>query len=364
MKISEVIDIIEDFAPPVYAESYDNVGLLVGDKNMKLKGILLTLDVIESTIDEAIEKNLNFIISHHPLIFSGLKSLTGRNATERIVMRAIKNDIAIYAAHTNLDSVTGGVSFRMGELLGLKNIHILSPIKDNLIKLVIYTPFDYSFTIRQALNECKAGHIGAYNNCTFSTAGSGRYCATEGANPFRGEIGVLHTEGEDKIETIISKNNLSTTLAAIKKVHPYEEPAYDIFQLLNIDNRIGLGIVGDLEKDTSMVEFLNNIKKVFGLTFLKHSPIALNNIRRVALCGGAGSSLIKEAIHSKADVYLTGDIKYHDYFIPENKMTLVDIGHFESEQFTLDIIYDVLIKKITTFAICKTTLNCNPVNYL
>ena len=263
MKLEKVINVIEDFAPPAFAESYDNVGLLVGDKDMVVSGILLTLDVIEESIDEAINRGLNLIVSHHPIIFSGLKSLTGSNMIERIVMRAIKNNIAIYAAHTNVDKVIDGVSFRMGEKLNLQNMKIILP--DNSV------------------------------------------CG---------------------------------------------------------ENQIGLGVIGELDECMDATDFLELTKERFNLKFLKYSPLAKSKIKRVALCGGSGSSLISNAISRNADIFITGDIKYHDYFLAENKIIIVDIGHFESEQFTLDIFYDVLIKNITNFTVCKTTMNCNPVNYL
>lgn len=364
MIVSEVIEIIEAFAPPALAESFDNVGLIVGDKSMRVSGILLTLDVVEESIDEAVVRGLNLIITHHPLIFSPLKSLTGQSYIERVIIRAIKQGVAIYSAHTNIDSVSGGVSFKLGEKLGLSNMSVLSPVKNNLLKLVIYSPVNYSNSIRKALVDCDSGFIGAYDSCSFSSMGEGRFRALGGAKPFVGEINNLHTEREERIETIVQRHKLASTLAVLRRVHPYEEMAYDILPLENVDLRVGLGVVGEFEEEISVHDFLSGVKRILDIPAIKYSKPIKNMIRRVALCGGAGSSFISDAIRCNADIYVTGDLKYHDYFVPDGRITVADIGHFESEQFTLDIFYDVLIKKITNFTVCKTALNCNPINYL
>lgn len=364
MVVSEVTKIIEGFAPPAIAESFDNVGLMVGEGSMRVTGILLTLDVIEEHIDEAIERGLNLIITHHPLIFSPLKTISGRDYIQRIIIRALRNNIAIYSAHTNIDSTQGGVSHRLGEMLELTNMRVLHPSSGNLLKLIIYTPFDYANSVRKALADSGAGTIGAYGSCSFSSSGEGRFSAKEGAAPFVGSIGELHTENEERIETIVAAHKLDSVMNAVRRVHPYEEIAYDIIELKNKDKNIGLGVTGELSCEVSMVDFIERVKKVVKIPTIKHSRPHKTTVRTVALCGGAGASFIGDAIRSNADIYLTGDLKYHDFFTPEKSITIADIGHFESEQFTLDIFYDVLIKKITNFAICKTTINCNPINYL
>lgn len=364
MIVREVIKLIEDFAPPALAEDFDNVGLMVGDSEMRVSGVLLTLDVLEEHIDEAVDKGLNLIVSHHPLIFSPLKSVTGKNYVERVVLRAIRHGIAIYAAHTNMDKVTGGVSFRLGEKLGLKKMQVLVPAKNSFFKLVIYSPFDSSSDIRKALADSDAGHIGAYDKCSFSSAGDGRFCAMEGATPFVGHIGELHTEKEERIETIISRHKLHDTLNRVRCVHPYQEMAYDVIPLENVDYTVGLGVVGELDEAVELKEFFGQVKNLLKLPCIKYSKHGKSLIKRVALCGGAGASFVGDAMRCKADVYLTGDVRYHEFFPSEGGLTVADIGHYESEQFTLDIFYDVLSKKITNFAICKTTQNCNPINYL
>lgn len=364
MVVGDVIKLIEDFAPPVFAEGFDNVGLAVGDTAMRVSGVLLTLDVLEVHIDEALDKGLNMIISHHPLIFSPLKSLTGNNYIQRVVMRAIKHNIAIYCAHTNIDKVMGGVSFRLGEKIGLKNMQILAPVKDNFYKLVIYSPINYSNIIRKTLSDCDAGHIGAYDNCSFSSIGEGRFSAKEGAHPFVGRVGELHTEKEERIETIIYRHKLYRTLDAVRRVHPYQEMAYDVLALDNMDYSVGLGVIGELNEAVGVKEFLNEVKGILNLGAIKYSKHGKELVKKVALCGGSGASFIGDAICREADIYLTADVKYHEFFASDVPITVADIGHFESEQFTIDIFYDVLSKKNTNFAIYKTTQNCNPINYL
>lgn len=364
MIVSEVIKIVEEFAPPALAESFDNVGLMVGDQTMRVSGVLLTLDVVEQSVDEAVDRGLNLIIAHHPLIFSPLKSVSGKDAVQRTILHAIRQGVAIYCAHTNLDSVAGGVSFRLGEVLGLEKMRVLRPMKNNLLKLVIYSPFNYANTVRKALADSGAGHVGAYGSCSFSSVGEGRFCALPGANPFVGSVGDLHTEKEERVETIVQRHQLEKILSAVRKVHPYEEMAYDVLPMEIDDCSVGLGVIGELEQEMDALEFLNLVKRKLNLGVVKHSKLSKKMVKRVALCGGAGGSFIHNAIGCGADIYLTGDLRYHDYFIPENRITLADIGHFESEQFTLDIFYDVLIKKITNFTVCKTALNCNPINYL
>lgn len=364
MIVSEVIKIVEEFTPPALAESFDNVGLMVGDKTMRVRGVLLTLDVVEESVDEAVERGLNLIIAHHPLIFTPLKTMTGKDAVQRTLLRAIKQGVAIYCAHTNLDNVIGGVSFRLGEVLGLKKMRVLKPVKNNLLKLVIYTPFNYANSVRKALSDSGAGHIGDYDSCSFSSVGEGRFCALPGATPFVGVVGDLHTEKEERVETIVQRHQLAKTLATVRRVHPYEEMAYDVTPMEISDSSVGLGVVGELEQEMDCIEFLTLVKEKLNLGVVKYTKPSKKMVKRIALCGGAGASFIHEAIGCSADIYLTGDLKYHDYFIPENHITVADIGHFESEQFTLDIFYDVLIKKITNFTVCKTALNCNPINYL
>ncbi len=360
MNVKEVIKIMENFAPPALAESYDNVGLMVGDSSMRVTGILLALDVVEETIDEAIDSGLNMIISHHPLIFKPIKSLTGRDYIERIIIKALKNDIAIYSAHTNADITRGGVSHILAKELGLKHLKVLRPIENNLVKLVVYTPFDYSNDVRKALADAGAGALGIYDSCSFSSIGEGRFRASDGSTPFVGSVDSVHTEKEEKIEVVVQKHMLSETITAVKRVHPYQEVVYEIFCLYNANNNIGLGICGELEEAMDLNDFFLMVKSRLSLEYIRYSKPNKTLIRTVALCGGSGGSMISDAVRSCADIYLTGDLKYHDYLSTDNNIIIADIGHFESEQFILNVFYDVLIKKITTFAVRKSANFINP----
>ncbi len=361
MNVREVIKIIEDFAPPAIAESYDNVGLMVGDASMRVTGILLTLDVVEATIEEAIDNGINMIISHHPLIFSPLKSITGKNHIERIIVKAIKNNIAIFSAHTNADKTLGGVSYALAKELDLKHLKVLSPECGSLVKLVIYSPFDYSNDVRNALANAGAGTIGLYDSCSFSTVGEGRFRPHDTATPFVGITGSIHTEKEEKIEVIVQRHNLFSTITAVKRVHPYQEVTYEIFSVENRNEWIGLGMSGELEEAMYVEDFLMMVKERLSLNAIRYSAPHKTLVKNIAVCGGSGSSLIKSAISKGADIFITGDLKYHDYLDVDSNIIIADIGHFESERLILNVFYDVLRKKITNFAVRKSVTFDNPI---
>lgn len=364
MKIKEIYKIIEDFAPLSLQEDYDNAGLLVGNPDAEVSAALLTIDITEKVIDEAIQKKCNLIIAHHPLIFKGLKSITGKNEIERCVIKAIRNDISIYAAHTNLDSSPNGVSFKIAEKIGLKNCKVLQPQSDILLKLVTFVPIANAELVRNAIFEAGAGRIGNYDMCSYNLQGEGTFRASEGTNPFVGKTDEVHTEKEVRIETILPRYLKNKILSALIKAHPYEEPVFDFYPLDNVSTQIGSGLIGELENEEDEISFLNRIKTIFNISFIKHSGFTGKKIKRVALCGGAGSFLINRAITSNADVFLTGDIKYHDFFLSDNKLLMADIGHFESEQYTKEIFFEIFRKKIPTFATHFSEVNSNPINYL
>ena len=364
MKISQIIEILEDYAPPALQESFDNSGLQVGDVSQKVKGILLCLDVTEEVLDEAVELDCNLIISHHPLLFKPIKKLSGRTYIERCVIKACKNDLVIYSAHTNMDNAYGGVNFYIAEKLGLQNLRILSPVKDGLLKLVTFVPEAYSEIVRSALFNAGAGCIGNYDSCGFNVPGAGTFRAGEQAHPFVGNLNELHTEPEIRIETILPAHKKPAALRALLAVHPYEEPAYDFYPLANEWNRAGSGIVGELPYPEGEEEFLQRLKTVFKLQSLKHSSLTGKEIREVALCGGSGAFLIPDAIAYGADIFITGEAKYNDYFDVENRILLAVIGHYESEIITKELFYDVITKKMINFAVHFSTTNSNPVNYL
>ncbi|MDR0420229.1 MAG: Nif3-like dinuclear metal center hexameric protein [Prevotellaceae bacterium] len=364
MKIKDVIKCIEEYAPPHYQEDFDNVGLIVGNCETQTNAALLCVDITEDIIDEAISKNINLVISHHPVLFYGLKKITGQNSTQRIVAKAIKHDIALYAAHTNMDNITGGVNTKICEKLGLTDCKILSPMKNELVKIAVFVPQTYSEKVRNAMFKAGAGNIGAYSDCSFISQGKGTFQAGENTNPFAGEKGKLHIEDEVKIEMIVQKHNLSKVENAILENHPYEEVACDIYNLANRYKNAGSGMIGNLPEPMSHDEFYRMLKNIFSLKVIRSTKPVSKAISRVAVCGGAGSFLLADAIANQADIFVSGDFKYHQFFDAENKITIADIGHFESEQFTVEIFYDIIQKKLPNFAAQIAEKNINPIFYI
>ena len=364
MKIQEVIDFLEGWAPLQFQEPYDNSGLLVGDSNLEITGVLVCLDSIEKIIDEAIQRNCNMVIAHHPILFGGLKSITGKTYIERTIIKAIKNDIVIYAIHTNLDNMLNGVNEIIGRKLGLINMQILSQSSNNLRKLVTYVPLEYLEKVRESLFDSGAGKIGNYDECSFSSLGEGTFRAGDDTNAFVGEKGKRHLEAEQKLEVIYAIDKQSAILSSLSNSHPYEVVAYDILQLQNSNSDVGAGLIGDLENGIDEITFLKSLKITMKTDCVRYTKLRGRQIKKVALCGGSGSFLLKDAIRQKADVFITGDFKYHEFFDAENRIVIADVGHFESEQYTIELLVDKLKEKFTTFAVCFTEVNTNPVNYL
>lgn len=363
LRISEVLQVLEEFAPLPYQEDYDNGGLICGDANWPATAALLSLDCTEEVVNEAIEKGCNLIISHHPILFSGLKKINGRTYIERTLIKAIKHDIAIYACHTNIDNVEDGVNAKIAEKLGLVNTRILAPRTGDLRKLITFVPPSHLNTVRNALFHAGAGHIGNYSDCSFSTEGEGTFKGAEGTKPFLGKSGELSKESEVRLETIFPSHQEKNILTALRGSHPYEEVAYDIFRLENQWSTLGSGKIGELSESMEIPDFLNKIKAVFKVPFIKYTTGTGKKIKKVAICGGSGRFLLKKAIAAGADAYVTADFKYHEYFDARGELVLADIGHYESEQFTPEIFYDVIRKKFSTFAIHLSESNTNPVNY-
>jgi dinuclear metal center YbgI/SA1388 family protein len=364
MKIVDLISAIEVFAAPELQEDYDNAGLITGNADWECSGVLCSLDVTMEVIEEAKAQNCNLILSHHPIIFRGLKRINGKNHVENIVIEAIKNDIALYAAHTNLDNVLLGVSGMIAKKLGLKDIKVLQPKNRLLRRLITFAPLDKAEDVRKAVFDAGAGHIGQYSECSFNSEGTGTFKAEEGADPYVGEIGKQHQEKETKIEIVYPFYMETQVVKALVKHHPYEEVAYDIFTMENIHLGIGSGVIGQLEVPMEEQKFLNLLKERFAAKGIRYTNLLGKPIQKVAICGGAGSFLLKKAISSKADIYITGDVKYHEFFDAEGKIVLADIGHYESEQYTVELLCDLLLKKFPTFAVLKSGVNTNPVNYL
>ena len=363
-KIKEITDALEMFAPLPLQEGYDNAGLQIGLTEAEVKGALLCLDVTEDILDEAIASECNLVISHHPLIFNPIKRVTGRNYVERCIMKAIRNDIAIYSAHTNLDSAPGGVNYKMAEKLGLKNVKILAPKENMLLKLVVYVPSDYAAELRQALFDAGCGAIGNYDCCSYNLNGEGTFRANDDCNPFCGKVGEIHTENEVRIETVLPAYIKNRVLKAMLAVHPYEEPAYDIYAMQNEWATVGLGVVGELPEEVDEKAFLSQVKEAFGVEKLAHTALQGKKIKKVALCGGSGSSLAKHAVTAGADIFITGEGHYHDMFNYGKGMMMAVIGHFESEHFTTEIFADILSKKFPELKLKITENRTNPVYYL
>jgi len=364
MKIQDITNYLEGMAPLSYQESYDNSGLIVGDKNAKVTGVLVCLDSTEEIVEEAIEKGANLIVAHHPIVFGGLKTFTGKNYVERTVLKAIKNDIAIYAIHTNLDNVIDGVNGMIAKKLGLKNVKVLAPKPNLLKKLVTYVPTTDKEEVLSALFNKGAGKIGDYSECSYSSNGEGSYWANEKANPYKGDSSKRHVEKEVKIEVVYTKDIENNLVGALLSVHPYEEVAYDLISLTNISDRIGAGIVGELDDEVEAMEFLKSLKVSLKTNCVRHTKPLNKKIKRVALCGGAGSFLLNNAKRAGADIFITGDFKYHEFFDAENQIVIADVGHFESEQFTIDLLVSVLKEKFSTFAVRVTEKETNPIHYL
>jgi dinuclear metal center YbgI/SA1388 family protein len=363
MKIADIILELENIAPPALQEPYDNAGLLIGMPQWNCNGVLCTLDATEEVINEAVEKKCNLVVAHHPIIFGGLKKLNGKNYVEKAVIAAIKNDIAIYAIHTNLDNVHNGVNKVIAGKLGLINTTILLPKENMLKKLFTFVPLAHIDKVRDAVFAAGGGQIGNYNECSFSVEGSGTFKALEGANPFAGEVGTRHYEKEMKVEIIFPHWMESRIISAMIKSHPYEEVAYDVMVLSNKYQNTGSGMMGELPEAVNENDFLKKIKGAFGLNIIRHTPLTGKPVKRVAVCGGAGSFLISKALASGADFYLTADVKYHEFFDANDRMVIADIGHFESEQFTIDLLAELLVDKFPTFAVLKSVTKTNPVQY-
>ncbi|MFC4817309.1 Nif3-like dinuclear metal center hexameric protein [Flavobacterium sp. GCM10023249] len=364
MKIKEILSILEEMAPLAYAEDFDNVGLLVGDSNAEATGVLVCHDALEAVIDEAVKKQCNLVVCFHPILFSGIKKITGKNYVERSILKAIKNDIAIYAVHTALDNHKAGVNKIFCDALGLINTKVLVPKQNFIQKLITYTIPENVEKLRNALFDAGAGKIGNYEDCSFNSKGIGTYMGNENSNPEIGERFEFVEAEEIKIEVTFEKYLQSKILKALFSNHVYEEVAYEIYELQNNHQNIGLGMVGELTQDMNEVDFLMMVKDKMECGGIRHTGFLGKKIKKVAVLGGSGSYAIKNAIAAGADAYLTADLKYHNFYEAENKILLADIGHFESERYTKNYIVDYLTKKIPNFAIVLSQINTNPVKYL
>ncbi len=363
MKLKKLIDTLEAFAPVSLQESYDNSGLIVGSPELPLKKVLFCLDSTEEVIDEAIKVGANVVVAHHPIVFSGLKSLTGKNYIERTIIKAIKNDVAIYAIHTNLDNVAEGVNKELAKKIGLVNPRILSPKRGELKKLVFFCPVADAERVRQAIFEAGAGEIGNYDCCAFQVKGTGSFRGGEESSPYVGEKGKIHFEEEVRVETILPKYLERKVIPAMLNAHPYEEVAFDLYDLAIPLSSVGSGMIGELKEPMEAVDFLKHLKKVLKAEGIRHTKLLKEKIKTIAICGGSGSFLLEVAKAAKADVFITGDFKYHQFFDADGEIVIADVGHYESEQYTVDLLYHYVLGKLPNLDVAMTSINTNPINY-
>jgi len=364
IKVKDVTSCLETLAPRSFQEDYDNSGLLTGQPEWEVTGILVTLDCLESIVDEAIRLHYNLIVAHHPVIFRGIKKLTGQNYIERTLIKAIKNDIAIYAIHTNLDNVYVGVNKKIADKLGLRDVEILSPRRDTLLKLETFIPKEKVDTVLHALHAAGAGNLGEYKNCSFQTTGTGAFMPTGKANPHIGKLDQLEHVEEIRAEVIVPRFAEKAVLKALRETHPYEEVAYYITRLENENQEVGAGMVGHLPTELEPKEFLMRLKGSMRTLCVRHTALNQRPIEKVAICGGAGSFLLPEAIQKGSDAFVSADFKYHEFFDADNKILIADIGHYESESFTKELLKEVLNEKFPTFAINFSNVDTNPISYL
>jgi dinuclear metal center YbgI/SA1388 family protein len=363
MRIKDVTTYLESIAPREYQEAYDNAGLITGNSSDDVTGIIVSLDCTEAVVQEAIDTGANLIVAHHPIIFKGLKKLTGSNYVERTVIKAIRNNIAIYAIHTNLDNVHNGVNRKIGEMIGLQNLMVLAPKSNNLVKLVTFIPKESAEKVLEALHEAGAGQIGNYKNCSFRQEGVGSFMPTGDANPNIGSLDLLELVNETRIEVIFPSHLEGRVMKALRETHPYEEVAFYLTPLSNENQEVGSGMVGDLPEAMEPLEFLKRLKSSMELNIIRHTPLLNKKVKRNAVCGGAGSFLLPKAIQAGADALVTSDFKYHEFFDADGKIIIADIGHYESEVYTKDLLKEILTKKFPTFAINFSKTVTNPISY-
>ena len=363
MIVKEVCHILEELAPLAYAEDFDNVGLLVGDPTTKVSGILVSLDTLETVVDEAIAKNCNLIVSFHPILFNGLKQLTPSDYVRKTLIKALKNDIAIYSMHTALDNVKGGVNSKIADQLHLEDLKVLIPKKGVLKKLNTYIPTTSLETVKESLYQVGAGAIGNYKNCSFSSSGTGEFTPIEGANPTKGSLHQAEQVNETQLQLVFTADQEASIIKTLIEVHPYETVAYEVYSLDNSQEEVGMGRIGRLPEPLNEHKFLSLLKGKFNCEVIKHSSFINKEISKVAVLGGSGAFAIDAAIRAGADAFVTADLKYHDFFKAENRILLADIGHYESEQFTKNLLVEYLTKKIPNFAISLSETLTNPVKY-
>ena len=342
LHVSNIVQLFEDWAPNWVAWEKDNVGLQVGDMQNRVTKILVTLDVTKQIVNEAIAHNVELIVSHHPLLFRPPSSIVANDPVGELILRLAEHKIALFSAHTNLDFAQGGVSFTLAEILGLKNIQFLTPLKNSLAKIVVFVPEGHVDQVIHAMTQAGAGVIGKYSTCSFGSKGTGSFYGSAASNPFLGKRGTLEFVEETRLEMVAPRASVSGAVAALISVHPYEEPVYDIYFVENLNPNFGMGALGQLPKPQPLRLFLKSMKQTLGIGALRYTGSLAHKIQNVAVCGGAGSDLLPDAIAAKADVFVTSDIRYHAFQKAEGTIALIDAGHWETEIIILKPIADRL----------------------
>lgn len=365
MTHQDIVNIIEDFAPPSLQESYDNSGWQFGNPEVECTGVLIALDLTEAVMDEAKEQGCNLIITHHPVIFSGLKQLIGKNTVQRLIISGIQSGISVYSCHTNLDNLKLGVNKKIANKLGLEQTHILAPNDSRLLKLSVFVPYEAEEKVREAIFGAGAGNIGNYSECSFTTKGVGTFTPGEESNPYSGTPkGERYYADELKIEFLVPYHLKRRVYQAMIDAHPYEEVAHEWYLIDNQNQDIGAGMCGLLPREYELGELLDLVKNNMNTEVIRYTPMPQEKkFRKIAVCGGSGSFLLNEAKRQGCDALITADFKYHQFFEAEGAIMIMDIGHFESEQFTSEIFYDIIKDKIPNFAVRISKINTNPIKY-
>ncbi|WP_185851127.1 Nif3-like dinuclear metal center hexameric protein [Blattabacterium cuenoti] len=361
--VKHIAEKLEIFAPIEYAESYDKIGLIVGSYDQEVKKIMITLDLTEEVFSESMDKKCNLIISFHPILFKPIKSLIGNNYSERVLISALKNNISVYVIHTNLDVIWDGTHSYISKLLKLTKEEVLFPKEGSIKKLTTYVPYSYSEKVRNALFNAGAGNISNYSHCSYNVDGYGTFMGNDKTKPFLGKKGYFHMEKEMCINVIFPTHKLHSIKHALFNSHPYEEVSYEIYKIENINPYLGIGRIGLLEEEMNEYDFLHYLKRKMSLSCMRHSIFTGKNIKNVSIIAGSGSFGIEKSIEMKADVFISSDFKYHDFFKSNQQILIVDIGHYESEKSNKYLLKYFLDKKFIHIPIYESEIDTNPVKY-
>ncbi|MEA2086565.1 MAG: Nif3-like dinuclear metal center hexameric protein [Candidatus Caldatribacteriota bacterium] len=342
MKVKNLLNNLDKIAPFFLQESFDNSGIQFADLDAPVTKILLSLDVTQGVLDEAFENKVNLIISHHPLLFSPLKQITKQK--NPLLFKAVTHKINILAMHTNYDLAEGGLNDYVANLLGIKKISPLQGSSEKVFKFAVYVPTQYADKVSRAIFKEGAGKIGKYTETSFNISGKGTFRPMEGTRPFIGKIGKKEEVQETKIETVVTERDLESVIQAMKNAHPYEEPAYDVYELKTKPS-YGIGIFGEIDREVEISKFSLEVKNRLQARYIRLIKSNEQKIKRVALCTGGGSSLLEQVNNMNIDLYITGDITYHNALrAKELGLNVLEVEHFDTEKFFVEALYGQLIK--------------------